>query len=89
MQEIIKILLGIIILVLGIPIGIILAKNTKEELRKGRKWFITLIVICFIGAVWNLIIPNDALLFTFLFIAVVSSMSLKKKHTEEEKRKRK
>jgi uncharacterized membrane protein YfcA len=89
MQEIIKIILGIVILTLGIPIGHILAKNTKEELKKGRKWFLILIALCFIGAILNLIFPNDALLFTFLFIAVVTSMSLKNKHTEKEKKTRK
>lgn len=83
MQEIFKILIGIAVLILGIPIGHILAKNTKEELKKGRKWFLILIALCFIGAILNLILPNDALLFTFLFIAIVTSMSLKKTHTEE------
>jgi uncharacterized membrane protein YfcA len=86
MQEIFKILIGIAVLILGIPIGHILAKNTKEELKKGRKWFLILIALCFIGAILNLILSNDALLFTFLFIAVVTSMSLRKKHTEDKKK---
>lgn len=88
MQEIFKILIGIAVLILGIPIGHILAKNTKEELKKGRKWLLILIALCFVGAILNLIFPNDALLFTFLFIAIVTSMSLKgKKDTENKKKK--
>jgi uncharacterized membrane protein YfcA len=86
MQEILKIILGICVLGLGIPIGHILAKNTKEELKKGRKWFLLLIAICGIGAVLNLIFKNDALLLTFLFIAIVTSMSLNKKHKEDKKK---
>jgi uncharacterized membrane protein YoaK (UPF0700 family) len=86
MQEILKIILGICVLALGIPIGHILAKNTKEELRKGRKWFLLLIGLCGIGAILNLIFKNDALLLTFLFIAVVTSMSLNKKHAEDKKK---
>jgi uncharacterized membrane protein YfcA len=87
MQEILKIILGICVLALGIPIGNILAKNTKEELKKGRKWFLILIVLCFIGAIINLIFRNDALLLTFLFIAVVTSRSLRGKPNKENKKK--
>lgn len=79
MQEVFKILIGIAILILGIPIGDILARNTKEELKDGKKWFLLIIGICIVGAIINLIISNDALLFTFLFIAIVTSRSLKVK----------
>ena len=78
MQEILKIIIGIVILALGIPIGNILAKNTREELKDGRKWFILLIIVCLIGAILSLIFREDSLLFTLLFIAVVTSRSLKK-----------
>lgn len=78
MAEILNILIGIIVLILGIPIGNLLAKYTKEELKDGRKWFKLLIFIGLIGGVIGLIIQNDALMFSFLFIAVVSSRSLRK-----------
>jgi len=70
--------IGLILLALGIPIGNILARATKEELKQGKKWFKILIIICFLGALIFLIFRNDALLFTFLFIAIVTSRSLKK-----------
>ncbi len=88
MQEVFKILIGIAILILGIPIGNILAKNTKEELKDGKKWFLLIIGICLIGSILNLIFLNDVLLFTFLFIAIVTSRSLRirKKNLKSKKR---
>ena len=79
MTEILKILIGVIVLILGIPIGNLLAKYTKEELKDGRKWFNLLIFIGLLGGVIGLIIGNDVLMFSFLFIAVVSSRSLRRK----------
>ncbi len=78
MPELLNLLIGIILLILGIPIGNFLAKYTKEELKDGRKWFNLLIFIGLIGGVIALIIGNDAIMFSFLFIAIVSSRSLKK-----------
>jgi len=78
MQEVLKIIIGIAILALGIPIGNILAKNTREELKDGRRWFILLISLSLVGAVISLIYGEDSLLFTFLFISIVTSRSLRK-----------
>jgi len=78
MQEIYKLIIGITILLLGIPIGSYLAKITKEELRKGQKWFKLIIILSLIGAIVSLFLTNDVLLFSFLFIAIVTSRSLKK-----------
>ncbi len=78
MQEVINLLIGIAVLLLGIPIGNYLAKQTKEELKSGQKWFKLIIIISLIGGLIGLIIGNDALLFTFFFIAIVTSRSLKK-----------
>jgi len=77
MQEIIKFIIGIIILIIGIPIGNYLAKYTKEELKQGQKWFILIVILSVIGAVYSLIVKQDYFLFTFLFIALVTSRSLK------------
>jgi len=78
MQEIIKILIGILVLILGIPVGNFLAKITKEELKSGRKWFILLVWIGLILGVFGLIVGNDILLFTGFFIAIVTSRSIGK-----------
>tara|TARA_Y100000034_G_scaffold107346_1_gene136812 strand:+ start:12110 stop:12343 length:234 start_codon:yes stop_codon:yes gene_type:complete len=77
MQEIIKLLIGILVLILGIPIGNYLAKITKEELLSGQKWFKLIIIISLIGAFISLILRNDVILFSLLFVSIVTSKSLK------------
>ena len=76
MLEIVKILIGIGVLILGIPIGNILARFTKEELKAGKKWFKIIIILSLVGGFVGLIIGNDVLLFSLFFIAVVTSRSL-------------
>ncbi len=78
MQELYKLLMGVALLILGIPIGNLLAKITKEELRSGKKYFRILIILSLIGAVVFLILGNDAILFGLLFIAIVTSRSLRR-----------
>lgn len=79
MQEVFKILIGIGVLLLGIPIGNLLAKNTKEELKAGQKWFRLILIISLIGGTIGLFIGNDVILFSFFFIAIVTSRSLNHK----------
>ena len=76
MQEFVKLLIGIFILVLGIPIGNFLAKITKEELKSGKVWFRWIVFIGLIGGFIGLIVGNDVLLFSMFFIAIVTSRSL-------------
>ena len=77
MQEMIKLVLGIMLIILGFPIGYFLARITKEELKSGQKWFKLIILFAAIGAIISLIVRNDVLMFSFLFIVVVTSGSLK------------
>ena len=77
MEELYKLFMGIVLLILGIPIGNLLAKLTKEELKKGKEHFKFLIILSLIGAIVFLILENDAFLFSFLFIIIVLSRSLK------------
>ena len=79
MEELVKILIGIVFILLGIPIGQFLAKITKEELKLGQKWFKIIIIASLVGGIVGLIVRNDALFFGFLFIAIVTSRSLKRK----------
>ncbi|OGJ12945.1 hypothetical protein A3K82_01660 [Candidatus Pacearchaeota archaeon RBG_19FT_COMBO_34_9] len=78
MQVMIKLLLGIAVLLLGIPVGNLLAKATNDELKAGKKWFRIIVIMGLIGAVISLIFRNDALLFTFLFIVIVTNKSLRR-----------
>ena len=77
MPERIKLLFGILVLILGIPIGNFLARVTKDELKQGKKWFKLIVVLSLILGLIGLIISNDILMFTFFFIAIVTSQSLK------------
>jgi uncharacterized membrane protein YeaQ/YmgE (transglycosylase-associated protein family) len=77
-MEYYQLIVGIIFLICGFFSGNLLAKATKEELKSGKKWFKLLIIISLIGAVVFLFIKKDAILFAFLFMAVVTSRSLKR-----------
>ena len=79
MNEILSFVIGIVILILGFPIGSLLAKQTKEELKSGQKWFRVILLISGIGAIISLIVRNDALMFGFLFMFIITSRSLIKK----------
>jgi len=79
MQEIFGLIIGISVLLLGIPLGSLLAKSTKEELSQGQKWFKLIIIASFLGSIASLIIRNDVLFFSFLFVSIVTSRSFKKK----------
>jgi preprotein translocase subunit Sss1 len=78
MNELIKLLIATIILILGIPIGNYLASKTKEELKQGKKWFKIIVIVFSIIGFIGLIIKNDAILFSGFFIAIVTSRSLER-----------
>lgn len=78
MLEVIRIILGALVLLLGIPLGIILARSTKGELEKRQKFFKIIIFTSLIAGFVSLIIQNDTLMFSFFFIAIVTAQSLKK-----------
>lgn len=79
MIELIKLIIGVFVLILGIPIGNWLSRATKEELGQGQKWFKRIVIISLIGVLVGLILRNDVLLFSFAFIAIVTSRSLKRR----------
>ena len=78
MTEIINLLIGVVVLALGFPLGMYLAKVTRDESKEGQKWFKLITIISLGGVLINLILGNDILLFSFAFIAIVTSRSLKK-----------
>jgi uncharacterized membrane protein YfcA len=88
MLEVLKILIGIGVLIIGIFIGKILAKYTEEELKAGRPWFKAIAILGSIGGIVGLIIQNDVVLFTFFFIALVTSQSIKKKKIGKKSKKK-
>tara|TARA_Y100000310_G_scaffold151207_1_gene150742 strand:+ start:1815 stop:2045 length:231 start_codon:yes stop_codon:yes gene_type:complete len=76
MQEVLKLLIGVVVLLLAVPIGNLLAKVTKRELKSGKGYFRWIIFLGLILGVVGLILRNDALLFTGFFIAIVTSRSV-------------
>lgn len=74
----IKILFGIVFLIIGYFAGNFLAKITKEEIKSGQKYFKLIILISLVGIIISLFAGKDVLLFSFAFIAIVTSRSLKK-----------
>ena len=72
-------IIGLVVLVLCFPLGIYLARITKEELDFGQRWFRLIVALSFIVAILGLILGNDVLLFTFLSIAIITSGSLRRK----------
>lgn len=81
MQEIFGLILGVIIILIGFPLGYLLAKYTKEELKSGQKWFKTFIILAAITSIIGLSLGNDPLFFSSLFFIAVTSQSLKKEKT--------
>ena len=69
-------IVGILVLALGFPIGGLLARIAHDELKQGQPWFKLIIFVGIIGSIVSLIYRNDVLLFTFLFIVVVTSRSI-------------
>ncbi len=78
MQEIFQLLIGVGVLILAFPIGDILARKTKEELKSGKKWFKILVYVSLFGGVAGMLIRDDVLMFSFFFISLVTSRSLRK-----------
>ncbi len=87
MEEVFKLLIGIGVLILGYPIGVLLRHLTKDELKYGQVYFKILVYIGLIGGIVGLVIGNDVILFTMFFIAIVSSRSLLKYKKNNSKKK--
>jgi len=76
MNEILKLGIATLVLFLGIPIGNLLRKYTKEELKLGKPWFKIIVFVGLIGGIIGLIVGDDALMFSLFFISIVTSRSL-------------
>ena len=82
MNEYLMYLIAVIVLTCGIPIGLMLKKSTKEELKSGKKYFKILWIGCLILAIVAYFIPVNyslkmTVIFSLLFVAIVSFMSWK------------
>lgn len=85
MAQLYQYVLAVIMLVFAVPIGDLLAKITKEELRLGKKWFKILVVSSLMLSILFLFIGKQDLFFTLLFIAIMTSRSLETKRIRKNK----
>lgn len=79
MEEIVKLVIGVVVLLFGIPIGNYLAKITKEELKSGQVWFRLIIAVSLFIGFYGLLVSNDFILFSGFFVALVTGRSLRKR----------
>ena len=77
MNEFIQIGFGVLSLIIAFFLGKFVASISKDELHMGHKWFETILLISFLGVISSAIFRNDALMFTFLFILVFTSRSVR------------
>ena len=75
----VKLIIGVVVLLLGVPIGNYLAKVTREELKSGQMWFRLIIAVSLLIGFYGLLVGNDFILFSGFFVALVTSRSLRKK----------
>lgn len=76
MQYAYKFIISVAILFLGFPIGNLLRNLTQDEQKDGKKYFIILLLISLILGTFGAIIKKDWMMFTFFFMAIVTSRSL-------------
>lgn len=79
MEEVIKILLGIGVLILGYFLGNLARKMTEDEQKDGRKYFVILTAFGLGFGLTGLIVGKDWLMFSSFFVAIFASRSLVKK----------
>ncbi|MBI2631580.1 hypothetical protein HYW75_01095 [Candidatus Pacearchaeota archaeon] len=68
-------ILEIIILLLAIPIGLLLAWISKDELKDGRIWFKILIMLSLFGGIFFFLLRFSVIGLTLLFIFIVTIIS--------------
>lgn len=86
-------LLLIIIALLGFPIGMLIAKLTKEELQAGRKWFKLLVILSAIAVIVSILFATGKTLLmlsaSFAFILLLALASWIQSNKLKRKKKKK
>jgi len=76
----IQLILLVVTVLLGYPIGRFIASNTKEELKAGKIWFKLIMWACIFGMIISIIMfkKDDllSLLMSFAFIYIIAFVSL-------------
>ncbi|MFH1425364.1 MAG: hypothetical protein ABIG28_01375 [archaeon] len=70
--------LNIILLLLAIPVGLLIAYLTSEELKDGQKYFKALIILSIIVGIWFFLTGQTYVTWTAAFIAISTFISILK-----------
>lgn len=77
MEEVVKLVVGIIFLALAWPVGNWLASSTKEELKSAQRWINLIVYLGLLGGFVGMLLRKDVWMFTGFFISIVASRSLR------------
>jgi len=81
-MSILQLILLILIVFSGWPIGVFIASKTKEELKAGKKWFKRIMMLCFVLVIASLFILNGdemtLAVSSLAFMLMLFSAALKK-----------
>jgi len=80
--------LNALVLILAIPIGLVIAWASRDELIQGRKWFRILIIFSIAGVLWFWLIGYKYASLSAAFILIVAIISLIKSKDPEWAKKR-
>jgi len=69
-------IIELLILILGIPVGLLISWYSRDELISGRKWFKILIIFSTILGIWGLLIKFDYISWTAGFMIIISFTAL-------------
>lgn len=73
-----KEVLSVFVLLTSIPVGLVLARLTPEELADGRKWFKLIILVSVLGVCLFYFLKNYVIALTFVYILIVTFVSFMK-----------
>lgn len=71
-------IIDIIILLLAVPTGYLIAYLAKDELVIGRRWFILIIIVAFIGEIISFFWLYSYITLALAFIIIATFISYKK-----------
>jgi len=77
------VIIEIIVLLLGIPVGYLLAYLARDELVVGRKWFKALVILGVVVGGWFALTGDYAVAWSSGFIAVTSFVSVWKSYDKK------
>jgi len=77
-------LIELLLVVLAVPVGFLVAYLANDELVAGRKWFVAIIALSVVLALWHTFtFAEGAVSWTFRFAIVVTAISLWKSYDKK------